>query len=323
MYSGRSTWRRASKYPARIAHPGCAIRVGPWPAARSGATTAIRFWRSLAGLDGESTIVHEDRGSMLVVDREPIRWEGGSQRGLAWSERVEMFSGAGIGDWRDAACAGAACGLVVEGRRSYVHSIVAGVAPVYYMEHDGAVYFATTIDALALPVRAGSRSIGRRRPRSFRSPIHLGSERRSLRLGGCHGSRCCAFAGGKRTSMRGLAMAEVEPRLDVGAGAPTSSRPCARRSRACPLARSHARSAAASTPALPRTPGRNRRDDVSALTADPETGTDREIRIAARVAETVGVPHHAVQAIPPTLVRPRAAIAPCRLSVHSLALADA
>ena len=86
---------------------------------------------------------------MLVMDREPIRWEG-EGRGLAWSERPETISGAGIRDWRDAACAAAACGLVLDGRRSYVHSSVAGMAPVYYMEHDGAVYFATTIDALAL-----------------------------------------------------------------------------------------------------------------------------------------------------------------------------
>ena len=97
-----------------------------------------------------ATVVHEDQGSILVTDREPVRWEADGQRGFAWSERVDDVSGTGICNWRDAACAGAACGLVVDARRSFLHSSVAGVAPVYFHEHEGAIYFATVIDALAL-----------------------------------------------------------------------------------------------------------------------------------------------------------------------------
>ena len=42
----------------------------------------------------------------------------------------------------------------------------------------------------------------------------------------------------------------------------------------------------------------HRRADVSTLTVDPDSGHDREMRIAARVAETVGVPHKAVTGEP-------------------------
>ncbi len=237
---------------------------------------------------------------MLVVDREPIRWEGGSQRGLAWSERVEMFSGAGIGDWRDAACAGAACGLVIEGRRSYVHSSVAGVAPVYYMEHDGAVYLATTIDALALasPRRlsvdweAWAAILSLTYPLGQRTPF---AEIRRLPPF----SMLRVRRGKAYVDERPWPWAEVEPSLDVGAGAADvveALRASVARLPAgpitCPL------SGGLDSRLCLGLLAESRRDDVSALTADPETGTDREIRIAARVAETIGVPHHAVAGDP-------------------------
>ena len=57
--------------------------------------------------------------------------------------------------WKDAACELAACGLVAQRERRRVHSSVSGVAPIYYVEHEGAVYFASRIDPLvqALPRR--------------------------------------------------------------------------------------------------------------------------------------------------------------------------
>ena len=50
--------------------------------------------------------------------------------------------------WKQAAQRLACCGLVVDGGARYVHSSVAGVAPVYYLEDADATYFASRIDPL-------------------------------------------------------------------------------------------------------------------------------------------------------------------------------
>ena len=51
-----------------------------------------------AEMNGEIAIAHEDQGSILATDRDPVRWEAEGRRGFAWSERVDEISGTGI--WR-------------------------------------------------------------------------------------------------------------------------------------------------------------------------------------------------------------------------------
>jgi asparagine synthase len=97
-------------------------------------------------LAGEVSAVHEDGGSVLLLDRPAIRWRTGRTQGFAWSE--SRPAGRGVASWKDAACELAACGLVANGERRRVHSSVSGVAPIYYVEHAGAVYFASRIDPL-------------------------------------------------------------------------------------------------------------------------------------------------------------------------------
>ena len=104
-------------------------------------------------LAGEMSAVHEDGGSVLLLDRPAIRWGARRTQGFAWSEGRPAERS--VASWKDAACELAACGLVAHGERRRVHSSVSGVAPIYYVEHAGAVYFASRIDPLvqALPRR--------------------------------------------------------------------------------------------------------------------------------------------------------------------------
>jgi hypothetical protein len=98
-------------------------------------------------------LVHRDRSSALMLDREPLAWRSRLTRGFAWSEGTA--SGRPIRSWRDAACELNAAGLVVRPGGSFVHSSVAGVAQIYHADWDGATYFASRIEPLvrALPTR--------------------------------------------------------------------------------------------------------------------------------------------------------------------------
>jgi hypothetical protein len=100
------------------------------------------------------TFVHEDDSSALALDREPFEWSGNRQRGFGWIEGDARQPSPRFPDWRGAAEAGV-CGLVLDGRRRFLHSAVNGLAPLYWLEHDGAVYFSSRIDPLvqASPVR--------------------------------------------------------------------------------------------------------------------------------------------------------------------------
>ncbi|HEV2727377.1 MAG TPA: hypothetical protein VGV34_03730, partial [Solirubrobacterales bacterium] len=95
----------------------------------------------------DGAFVHEDGSSALILDREPQEWSAGRQRGLGWVEGDARRPPATFHDWRGAADAGI-CGLVLEGRRRFLHSAVNGLAPLYWLEHEGAVYFASRIDPL-------------------------------------------------------------------------------------------------------------------------------------------------------------------------------
>ena len=90
--------------------------------------------------------VHEDESSALLLDCEPITWSGRTSRGIGWSEGPELE--ADVRSWKEAAQQLACCGLVLDGDSRYVHTSVAGVAPLYYMEDGDATYFASRIDPL-------------------------------------------------------------------------------------------------------------------------------------------------------------------------------
>jgi hypothetical protein len=90
--------------------------------------------------------VHRDVDSVLLLDRPALTWDRPEARGFAWSEGITRPGP--VACWQDAACRWAACGLVVEADRRYLHTSVAGVAPVYYLRSGSATYFASRIDAL-------------------------------------------------------------------------------------------------------------------------------------------------------------------------------
>lgn len=98
-----------------------------------------------AALGGDPRPVHEDAGSILLLDGEPVRWGDGGERGLGWTCGSLWHEGAT--GW-EGASRGGACGLVIEGRRRYLHSSVSGLGPLYWIDQGGATYFATRIDPL-------------------------------------------------------------------------------------------------------------------------------------------------------------------------------
>jgi hypothetical protein len=103
----------------------------------------------MADLLGAGGFVHEDDSSALILDREPLRWQDRRrrQRGIGWVEGDARRPPATFTDWQSAAQAGI-CGLLLDGRRRSLHSAVNGLAPLYWLEHDDAVYFASRIDPL-------------------------------------------------------------------------------------------------------------------------------------------------------------------------------
>lgn len=98
-------------------------------------------------VDGDQRVAYEDTDAILMLDRDPIEWSGGGQRGLGWAEGDGRRPPAHLDGWTAAADAGV-CGLVLEGRRRFLHSAVNGLAPVYWLEDRGATYFCSRIDPL-------------------------------------------------------------------------------------------------------------------------------------------------------------------------------
>ena len=85
---------------------------------------------------------------MLMLDRQPVEWQGRQQRGLGWVEGDARTLPAQLDDWQAAGRAGA-CGLVLAGRRRFLHTAANGLAPIYWMQDGKAIYFASRIDPLA------------------------------------------------------------------------------------------------------------------------------------------------------------------------------
>jgi hypothetical protein len=101
----------------------------------------------MAELLGGGAFVHEDESSALILDRRPVEWSGNRQHGFGWIEGDARRPATRFADWSAAADAGI-CGLVLDGRRRFLHSAVNGLAPLYWLEQGGAVYFASRIDPL-------------------------------------------------------------------------------------------------------------------------------------------------------------------------------
>lgn len=99
-------------------------------------------------LGAEPAFTHEDAASALILDREPVRWSGDRQHGCGWIEGDARRPARKLPDWRAASDAGV-CGLAEDGRRRFLHSAVNGLAPLYWLEQDGALYFASRLDPLA------------------------------------------------------------------------------------------------------------------------------------------------------------------------------
>jgi hypothetical protein len=126
---------------SRSQAPGAPVACGAL-----GSYDRARVLASAAALGAAMRVVHEDERSILLCDREPIRWRGGSARGLAWIEG-DVWRG-GAASWEQASTLGA-CGLAIEGGRRLVHSSVSGQARLYWLEDRGATYFASRVDPLA------------------------------------------------------------------------------------------------------------------------------------------------------------------------------
>ena len=127
-------------------------------------STAARVLAMASALGGGLWPAHEDERSILLLDREPIRWEGDRERGRGWIEGDRVVRSGGDLAARRAL---GACGLVAAGSRRFIHSSVSGLAPVYWIEDERR-------DVLRLPDRPARRGI---------APAALG---RLGRLGGDH-----------------------------------------------------------------------------------------------------------------------------------------
>ncbi len=252
-----------------------------------------------AALPGGASIVEEDRHSILALDRPPIRWGRGRRRGFAWSERVDEPDGAGLKSWEDAATAVAACGLVADGRRRYVHSTVSGAAALYFLEERDAVYFASTVDALA---RTASRTLSIDwEAWAAILTIHypLGDTTPFAEIRRLEPYATLEWRQGRtRVSHGRWPWAEVEPRLSVSDGAPAvveAARAAIERlppgPLACPLTGGLDSRLCAGLLA------ERRRNEVTTLTI-VDGPTDDEARAAAGVADALGLPHRTVTGVP-------------------------
>jgi asparagine synthase len=248
-------------------------------------------------LAGEMSTIHEDGGSILLLDRPAIPWRAGRAQGFAWSETRPAKRS--VTSWREAACELAACGLVTRGERRRVHSSVSGVAPIYYVEHAGAVYFASRIDPLvqALPRRytidwrAWASIFYLRFPVGERTPFLEVKRLRPYSTLEWDPIRQAATARQHRWPW-----AEVEPSLELEEG--SSALLEAMRAAVAPLAHEPVYctlSGGWDSRILLCLLAEQGHDGVRAVTVSPDNGHHREEELAAQVAVSLGVPHSTLE----------------------------
>ena len=176
-----------------------------------------RILETVARLNLPLRPAYEDARAFLMLDREPIRWQGVREHGLAWTQGV-LWRGAAT-DWKQASRLGA-CGLVLRGKQHLIHSGISGLAPVYWAERDRATYFSSRLGLLvaALPGRlsidwdAWASILIMRYPLGERTPF---AEIR--RLGPFSAAR--RRLGGTRIERPASPWVALEPSLDLDTGA--------------------------------------------------------------------------------------------------------
>jgi hypothetical protein len=162
---------------------------------------------------------HEERRSILLLDREPIRWGGEHRGGLGWIEGDARTPPSPTSGWRAAAAAGV-CGLAFEGGHRFLHSAVNGMAPLYWLVEDGAIYFASRIDPL-VRTAAGPLSIDWDAWASiiaFRYPVGQRTPFAEIRRLPPSATLCWRFRRAKIGEKR-WPWAEIEPSLNLDAAA--------------------------------------------------------------------------------------------------------
>jgi hypothetical protein len=285
--------------PTGASHPAKARRL-PLVCGALGHYDRDRVVAVARELAPELEVVHEDAGSILLCNRRPpIGWQEGRRHGLCWSEQSLTVGEGTIRSWQDAATVAAACGLVVDGRRRYVHSSVSGVGSLYYLAGRDAVYFATSIDALAMASEeplsvdweAWSSILATGNPINERTPF---AEVRRLPPYSLLDWR----RGRPRVREERWPWAEVEADLSVEDGAALA---LARMREAitrigegrvvCPL------SGGWDSRLLLRLLVETRHADLRSYTTNGEIGTDRDERFAAVVAAAFGVPNEVVPGV--------------------------
>ena len=276
-----------------------------------------RFDRSVvhritAALSEDLGEVYRDERSVLFLDRPALRWESGASAGVGWAESANPVDTARVSGWLDASREGM-LGLAGEGRDHVLHSSISGAAPLYWGEHNGAVYFSTRLDALvrALP--------GQLAPdwSAWASILTLGYALAALtpfagihRLEPC--SRVIAGESGTRTEVASWPWAQVEASLSAaeGVGAVTE------------LLREQIGSYPSGPCVCPLTGGwdsrmllcllRERGEPVTAWTINSDTGDDSEEALSQPVAAELGVEHVIVPPSPE-----QAFLAEARESMHA------
>jgi hypothetical protein len=249
-----------------------------------------------AALPRPARVALSEPGCELHLDRAPIRWDGAAEDGVCWAEQALA---APAPQDRTAA---AAIGPGVSGRPAAraLHASASGMGPVYFTITDRALYFASTVDALARTAPAPltidwdawaailtlGYAVGQRT--TFREIMRLEA-----------GTRLVPQEDGWRVQ-EDWGWAAVEPRLEVAEVAP--------------VVLGAMRDAVAGLPEgtlVCQLSGgldsrlclglllESRRDDIVTVTADQDLGHDGELRAAAELARAVDVPHEAVS-------RPRA-----------------
>lgn len=245
-------------------------------------------------LGGGLRVEHEDRDSMLMLDRPALRWHGPSEQGIGWIEGGAWRGGAT--DWKQAARLGA-CGLVLAGRRRLVHSPVSGLASVFWLDGDGATYFASRLDplvrsspaALSVDWDAWASIFAVRFALGDRTPF---AEIRRL---GPHAALRRRFGRG-RVESPSWPWAEIEPHLDIETG--TEATVAALREALaplegevlCPLSGGYDSRALISVLA-----GSGRAQPV-AITVNDDEGAEFEEGFASPVAAELGVRHELLRA---------------------------